>query len=491
MLVPARSASAQGSEGRIMNARTGSIVLVALLASGTAAQRADFEARREAARAELRGALEGYVEWCQASNLFNERRKACELLLELEPAHTAALKTLGYTRDKSGAWQPPAKPKAFRDFDKQALAEAPARWRAATEGYVQAMLGLLEAGELSAEQREQAAAEALRFDPDNARLHGLLGDVASDKGWVLPETLRAKAQRELLRGHVKQALEGAVSVAVPVALSERERKIPLRFEAVAAPGLRVVGTASKDELQLTAQAVLALESFLQAVFTSDHELPLDTTVFLLSDPAQRAPFVAHHPSIPPDERAAYERLEGGGVQGTNDFAFWTGDMQRRIDGSVRLVLGYWLSGAFQIDVRQGWVYEGFGLFLTRALVRTRMTWLAEPASVGDPQQGVVLRQRLLDPATNWMDESLRLLQEKRQPPLGELFKKSALQLTTEDVLTSYTLATYLLEAHPEIVPKLLSRLGTGYSASAAFQEGLGMDLATFERHLARWLKERN
>jgi hypothetical protein len=233
-----------------------------------------------------------------------------------------------------------------------------------------------------------------------------------------------------------------------------------------------------------------MESLLQAVFESKHALPEDTTVFLLSDPAHLGPFLEHHPAVPKEARATFAKLENGGIQGTNDFAAWTGDSQRRIDAVVRLTLGYWLSGAFEIDVRQAWAYEGFGLFLTRSLVRTRMTWFAEPASVGDPQKDMALRQKLLDPATNWMDESLRLLLEKRQPPLAELFKKSGIQLTTEDVLTSYTLATYLLEARPEVVAKMLARLGTGYSTVQAFQEALGMDLATFERHLSRWLKER-
>jgi hypothetical protein len=259
---------------------------------------------------------------------------------------------------------------------------------------------------------------------------------------------------------------------------------------VAAPGLRVVGTAGEEERVLAAQAVLALERFLQEVFASRYALPPDTTVFLLSDPAHLPAFLEHHPAIPPAARAEYEKLEGGGIAGTSDFAFWTGDTQRRIDGTVRLVLGYWLSGAFEISVSDGWVYEGFGLFLTRSLVRTRMTWLALPASVTDPKQDMALRQKLLDPATNWMDESLRLVLEKRQPPLAELFKKSAIELTTEDVLTSYTLATYLLEARPEVVARLLSRLGTGYSPAQGLQEALGMDLATFERHLARWLAER-
>lgn len=464
-----------------------SFALVALR-PGTG-QEGEFPARLATARAALVSELEAYCAWCQGKTLFHARSQALELLLELEPDHAEARKALGYARDKGGAWRPPEKPKALRDFDKQALAEAPARWRAAVGAYVAAMTRLIEGPSLSPEERELAGREALRFDPDEPHVHELLGEVRSEQGWVLPETVRAKAQRAVLRDHVTSALEGAPAAA-GAALTERERKIPLHLEAVATARLRVVGTASLEELGLAARAVQAAEYLAQQVFASKHALPADTTVFLLSDPAHLPKFLAGHPSIRPEHHAYFQSLEGGGIPGTADFAFWTGDTQRRIDGIVRLVLGYWLSGAFQIHADIGWAYEGFGLFLTRTLVRTRLTWLAQPSRVLEPSQDLALRQRLIDPATNWMDEALRLLQDARAPALGELFSKGASDLTTEDVLFAYALATYLLEAQAAAVPRMLERIGNGYAKSQAFQEALAMDLGTFERHFRRWLQER-
>jgi hypothetical protein len=471
----------------------GRAVLVVLLGAPFPArvsgQEAGFDAQRAAARSELVKELEGFAAWCQEKSLFLSKQRACEILLELDPDHAEARKSLGHARAKDGTWKAPEKPKAFRDFDKQALAEVPGRWRAATEGYVTSMVGLLEAGALSAGEREVAAREALRVDPDNERVHVLAGEVKDDGGWVLRETQRARARRAELRDAVRAALEDAPTVA-PAELDESERKIPLKLAAYAAPGLRVVGTTGEHELRLAAQAVLALESFLQFVFESTHALPEDCTVFLLASPAELPVFVANHPAVPADERARYEHLEGSGIQGTDAFAFWTGDTQRRIDGIVRLVLGFWLSGAYEIDVRHGWVYEGFGLFLTRALVRSRMTWLAPPSKAEGAKADMALRQRLLAPEANWMDEGLRLLVEKRQPPLEGLFRKDAGQLSTEDVLYSYVLATYLLEARPEVAGKVLARLGAGYPGISALREALELDPATFERHLQRWLKER-
>jgi len=466
------------------------VLLGGLLRAQGAQLAPEFEARRAEARAALVGSLEDFAAWCQGKSLFKEKARCYELVLELVPDHAEARKVLGYSRAKDGRWTAPEKPKVYRDFDKKALEEAPERWAEATAGFVQAMVRELESGTLGAPERDAAASEALRFDPDNERVHTLLGEVESDKGWVLPETARARERRAVLRELVRSALEGAPPTeAVP--LTEREKRFPLHFEAVAAPGLRVVGTVSEDELRLTAQAVLAMERLLGSVFESKYRLPADTTVFLLADPAHFPAFLEHHPAIRPEQRAYFQKLEGGGVQGTNDFAFWTGDTQRRIDGIVRLVLGFWLSGAFGITVDHGWVYEGFGLYLTRSLVRTRMTWLAQPSSVLAPEQDMALRQRLMDPATNWMDEALRLLIEKRQPAFGEFASKNGSQLTTEDVLYAYALATYLLEAHAAEVPPMLERIGRGFARTQAFQEAIGRPLSEFERTFERWLRERS
>jgi len=477
-----------GIGGRSAPWRVTTSALVAL--AFVAPLRADeLELRLATARAELLRALEAHADWCQAKRLFLARKAVCELLLELEPEHAEARKALGFTREKGGAWKPPEKPKTFRDFDKEALGEEPARFQAAVAGYVASLTGMLESDGLAPAERERVGRAALRFAPDDAHLHELLGEVASDHGWVLPETVQARAQRAVLREAVARALAEAPEAA-PAALTERERQIPLHLEAVATPRLRVVGTASPEELALCARAVGALERFAQAALASQHHLPAETTVFLLSDPGHLAKFLEHHPAIRPEQRAYYQALEGAGIAGTADFAFWSGDMQRRIDGIVRLVLGYWISGAYQLQVDCGFAYEGFGLFLTRALVRTRLTWLAQPSKSLDAGADLALRQRLIDPETNWMDEALRLFQEGRVPPLGALVSKSASELSTEEVLYSNALATYLLEARSAAVPRLLERLGNGFARTQALHEAVGMDQDTFQRHFRRWLEER-
>lgn len=471
-----------------MKCLAGTLLLVVLLAGGARGQGGGFREVRAEARIELARALEAHVEWCTAKSMFQARERALQLLLELEPDHAEARKLLGFTREKDGPWKPPAKPRPPKDFDKKLVGEAETRLAAAHGPYVERLVALLEGG-LAGEERALAVADVLKFEPDNEKVHALLGEVHDGERWVLPETLRARARREVLRELVKSAFAGA-SPAEEVALNERERAFGPKWKAVAVGPVRVVGSVPLEELRLCAQALQALEHFAQGVFQVKHTLPEGLTVFLFDDPAQKTTFIEKHPAIPLAARAFHLALEGGGVQGTADFAFWTGDAQRRIDGIVRLVLGYWLSGAFELRTDHGWVYEGFGLFLTRALVRSRLTWLAQPSKTLPAAEDMALRQRLLDPESNWMEEAHKVLTSSTPPRLVEMAKKGASELTTEEVLLANALVTYLLEVHPGEVARLLSRVGTGFSQLEALGDATGHAPDELERHLLRWLEER-
>jgi hypothetical protein len=466
---------------------TGIVAALLALALATAAQ--GFEAAFQAAREELAHGLDDHAGWCGKKKLYLERQTTYELLLTLEPDHEEARRILGYKRDRDGGWVAPGRSRPVKNYDEEALAEAPGRLRAVQMTYVGRMVALLEGGQLTDDQQSQVVAEALRIDPDNETVHSRLGEVRSDKGWVIPETLRASARRKELSGFVREALTDTPPLA-EVERDEFERKIPLKMKAFTSGELRLVGTVDENEMALCAKAVHGMQRLLQLVFDTNQPLPRGARVFLLADPEQKKALLEHHPAIPASQLPLYEPLEGAGIQGTADFAFWTGDPQRRIDGIVRLVLGYQMSGLFRVTTRQGWAYEGFGLYMTRALVRSRLTWLAQPSAVLDAKSDYALRQKLIDPETNWMEETFLLFQDGKAPKLVDVLKKSANELTTEDVLVSYSLATYLLEVHPGEVGPLLKKLGTGYSSLGAFGEALGMTLGAFGPHLQRWLSER-
>ena len=123
-------------------------------------------------------------------------------------------------------------------------------------------------------------------------------------------------------------------------------------------------------------------------------------------------------------------------------------------------------------------------------MRSRLTWLAQPSKTLPAAEDMALRQRLLDPESNWMEEAHKVLTGGAPPRLVELVKKGASELTTEEVLLANALVTYLLEAHPGEVARMLARVGTGFSQLEALGDATGCPPAELERHLLRWMEER-
>ena len=136
------------------------LLLLAGFAGQAVAQLENFEARRSSALASLKLGLEEYADWCTGKRLFLERKRAYELLLELDQEHQAALKGLGFVKEKSGRWVPPKTPRVFHDYDEEALRQAPQRLLELRASFVTTMTDLFAAPELSAEQRSIVTAES-------------------------------------------------------------------------------------------------------------------------------------------------------------------------------------------------------------------------------------------------------------------------------------------------------------------------------------------
>ena len=64
------------------------------------------------------------------------------------------------------------------------------------------------------------------------------------------------------------------------------------------------------------------------------------------------------------------------------------------------------------------------------------------------------------------------------------------QLNTEDILTSYVMAAYLLEGQPKKVDAFLRMTGSRLSLDEQVQRVFGWDLNTFQERAGRWLSER-
>ncbi|MFO0984050.1 MAG: hypothetical protein U1E76_20410 [Planctomycetota bacterium] len=432
--------------------------------------------------------LDSLAQWCQKERLLGERDQVYELILQFAADHAAARKALKFSRDRSGAWrQDPgyrapraaADAGAFRDQRAAAVAAFKSSLHALIDG----------AAPPPAEARAAAIKDLLAVDPEDAPAHAALGEVRAPTGaWVLSETLTGKARRAELHAWCGRCLQDAHPLADSTP-SDYEQALGVKWQAVCeTPAVRVLGTGSRDETMLVARANHAAGDLFRWVFGCKTTAWDHYTLYVLASAADKDAVLERHPSLSPEYRQFLRNLNSGGFPGTAQWGHWGPDQARRLDSSVRGTIASLLGREFHIDANQGWIFEGFGLYLTRELIGTRLTSFAPmTAATGQEEK---LRARLMKPGANWMNEALVLLAGGGDDRLAPLIGKAAGAMSTEDVLTAYALAAFLLEGHPGDVASIARRAGGTEPAAAVLASTLHCDLIGLQQRLRRWLGER-
>jgi hypothetical protein len=451
------------------------------------AQEQAGEAALDEARARYVEDLLALADWCHGKKLFVERDRLWEQVLTLAPDDSRARGGLGYRRGKDG-WERGTENRS-RNFGKEHLGELAEREHDVGARYCVRLLDA--AAELAPDSEAHRALEdeILRVDPDNgtvrrARDHVKVGDV-----WMLRESAVAKGRRAEIKAAARAGRDEAPTPR-DVPPNEKERAIGLPWTAVLATDMvRALGTGSRDEIQRAATALHSAHHVFTTLLGSEARYGRDCTAFLLR-PQDQATFLANHPAIAPRYAERLAAMDGSGIEGTSDFAYWAADEARRLDGIVRNGIGWLFADGFHVSLYQPWLFEGVGLYLTREIVGTRLSWFVQPSEFLSRDEEMALRANLLNPESNWMNEAHKVLAGPNAPSLATVFEKTAATMTPEDMLVSYALAAYLLEGRPEEAPLLMKRIGANVPAARAVQAVLGLATEELDRRLVTWLSER-
>lgn len=470
------------------------IVLACLLGlqAPPAGDGGDFaEARRAAVEALVKELLE-LADFAQEKKLFLAREECCREVIAIEPDNPDARQALGYKRDETGEWREPrARPRA-RNYDAEALAELEKRRGAALDAYRDALIAAIQPKEgLPPWDRVQAVRDELfALAPEDPNLRALFGETKVGDAWVLVETARGQERRPELKQILKEAFED-LPAPKEVEPNERELALGLTFTcALETDWGRVLGTGDRLEVEAVTRALGGGRGYFRGALGNDATYYKGATVFVLGKRGDKQQFLDHHPAVQGAYKDFLASILGSGIQGSNDLADWAEDPKMRLDGIVRIGLGWLLYQAYGVTGDTAWIYEGLGLYMTRELVGTRLTWSAAPSEYMKPREEAALRARLLDPNSNWMNEANKLLGKERAPHLRFVMGKKVAALTTEDMLLAYVAAAYLLEGRPEDAPALFARIGSGVPSPKAIEEVLKMDVFQFHARVARWLGER-
>jgi hypothetical protein len=459
---------------------------------GQSSQEIDIDRAREAAYTVLVADLLELAEWCTKKKIFIERKGIFEDVLHFDPGNEVAKRGLGFVKGKDGKWVATERRVPLKNWDRAAARKLPARRVQVTAKYRETMVGLLEkhAEKLTPAQLDAILEDLLVVDPDDGMVHAMRGEVKLEERWVLEETALAKARRGELRKIVKNAFGTAPEVRM-VKPNEREQAFGIDWTAVCeTPVVRVLGTGEKKEIQRLPDAMHAALVLFHDALSLEGHYPESFTVFALAGEGDADLFLNHHPSIDEGYRKFLSRLDGSLIQGCGDNAHWSLDEQRRADGLVRQAISWLLVESCGVSTNDGWLHEGLGLYMTRELVGTRLTWYVEPSSYLVPEQEQALKAKLLDTRTNWMSEANKLFQSGKRPRLAFFLGKTVNTLTVEEILYSYVLTAFLLEARGEVLPGLLRSIGSETPSQEALEKALGMSIIEIDELVCRWLVER-
>jgi hypothetical protein len=448
-----------------------------LLHAPIAAQ--DLEAERRAVRARFAGEVEELAEWAQEHRLYLQRDRLYGALLALEPEHAEARRFLRYRRTKAG-WEQ-QRYSAPQDRGSEFLAEYGTRRAALESAWCAALNGLAErraAGDGG--QSAWLADELLILAPDHAQARSRRGEVQAEEGWILEETSSGRARRAHLLARAAglrsaEPLPETAAPAVGAVAGWREARLPVA---------RVVAA----DLGAEALSILALAQGAAALFREVFDeaplVPDDLTVYVLDGADAKREFLARHGDAL--VRGLAEEHDSFWLPRSSTLVLCGASREIRRDHAVRQLLQRMLRDSYGLGSEDVWALEGFSLRLGE-LVTGSPDFVRNAGTPIDPARW----KKGEDP---WRAARALLAAESR-PPLARLFGLRAEDLTREDLLLSYALAGYLIEARPGKLARLLDEIGRGAtgtgepSVGAILEQELGLAPAMVDARLARWAAE--
>ena len=476
-----------------------SFVLLAPLAAAQTDRGLDPEALRargrfrrlvETEEAALVPRLWELAEWCKDWRLYRQRDLLSRLVLEVEPDHKGARKALKYNR-QGDEWVQSRSYRLPRSHARdEHVAEYAERLAGALDPYKARVFRALERDSrlLAPGARERTLRKLLILEPNDVALRTVLGERQHAGRWVLEETAVAAEGGRAVAALAEAAYED-VDRPESDAPTKGERKLGVHWRStLKTPGVRVLGTTPRKEVDETARVTEAVAGLFQRVFGHGQPHRRGYTIFLVQGGDEREALLANMPGLPDATKGLLRQAGGGWLGSGNRLGEWDVNPARRLDGAARQTLGTLLMDAYGIDGRHGWAWEGIGLYRVYHMAGTRLTYFFGRSGYSSNRK-TTLWPTMQAPETRWLAAARGLLQRDNAPGLEFLLGRDVDTMRDEDILVAYAVAAYLLEGRPDDAPVILRRIGAGEHPVLVFEDVTGESLPDLELRLRRWLDE--
>ena len=425
--------------------------------------------------------LEALGQWCETSTLLAQRARVAEALVLLSPENEHGRAWLRWKRQKDGSWRQ-ASTKPFFDEKTELLPEWQKRRAEVADPLRDSLSPLLERKEdwRTAGPRDRILRALIAMRPDDADLRAANGEVLVSGKWLLSESSQSAAGRKRIAAAAAEADREALKA------SKDFLRPPSPFASSAGTqDFTLYATLPEADATALAARVVAARLLVERVLdVRVHHYPrLVIRVFASHPEAMR--YLDTRTDVREDRRAFAKRCLTSWFSGS-EFFVSADDPASRLDECVRQVLATLGGDVVELTKAPAWIGEGFGMYLTQALVGTRLTPFVKPSEYSDTS----LAKELSDPKSDWVAAIRKQVIEKGVAPNLPILASLPLNsMTKDDTLMSYALAAYFLEGRPSDSLALLRDLKDKRSFHRALAECCNVDAAGLETRFVRWLRE--
>ncbi|HEX5136619.1 MAG TPA: hypothetical protein VFY93_06585 [Planctomycetota bacterium] len=437
--------------------------------------------------------LEALAAWCQKNELYLDRNRTYELILRFEPDHAEARKGLRYVQ-REGVWVRPATYTPPRNGNARAQPEYGPQRAAAARQFADDVVAALgkEGAAWTPAARAMAVEDVLFVAPDDERARALNGEVKSDGRWLPADAVSGAARRKELVAAAREAL-AAVPEPRKVEIGPDAQLGPAFTDAVETDAWRVVSTTGLEEARKAAVIATATVPLFRACFGVAEEERRDQAYYMMAKQADFQSVLEHHPSCTPEFRKFAWEVSSSWLPRTAILLAHNAEASTRLELAARQPTAGLMLRTFGITAKHGWAYEGVGLYLTELLTGTHTTYTVRPSDYArdDRREKAELWSKIRDAQADWFEVARQMAREKTCPDLVDLMSKDVNVMDAADLIFSYVVAAYLLEAHPKEAPALLRAIGERkVPFHDAVPQALGVDVPTLQARIHAWLAER-
>lgn len=420
--------------------------------------------------------------WCDGAQVLAERNRVAEAMLLFDPDDARARAWLGFRAEGEGKWKRVPGPLAA-NLAKEALPEWERRRDDLTAPY-RAMSPAARAMRWTSKDpkvaglRDRVRRALVALAPDDAALRDLDGETHAGGRWILRETAATAAGRRRVADLARDARKAAAKAE---AAWSRE---PDWVSVLSIGGFTVRSAFPKSDTEEIARGIVGARELFSRVFENEASIPDGLVVFLFADYWSHKRFLESRTDVKPERRK--ECLDLGN--------YWIGDgalvcydepQAERVDGLVRQTLSNVKSKIGRMYRASDWMGEGLGMYLTHALVGTRLTAFVQSTQYSDESVG----REISDARSDWVALARRMVERGFEPKIPILVGTPLNSLTRDDGLFAYALGAYFLETRPSDAARLIARTQDGTNFHRALAETCGTDAEGLEVRFLRWLRE--